>query len=408
MAAPIEAYHTEELHTTDTVVVNSYPIAKFTDSVAVLKSRFYLDWLLRISEGANEEWGFIGGCTNGSVNANMHSRGVMTFKGGNEVYYIDAGLNTKAKGTSIFSQLEGGALGVNVTPAYYSTSHSIRLFWRLSPSSSPYNVTSWKPVSHPDGQSIVTTYFGATEFSLPTGVLLEVYAEVQNDEGTTTTTTYEVSIGSDNVPVDVTIFLVEPAPGGAWLTIHTDVVLQANITYYLTWNNGMEGSNDNTMYSGNNSHQAWMPDFDSSINNLISMFSLEPNPPHTDIEVVNTPYMYSPPSVYGRLDVKEIISSPNYFRFAMTDPADNIIHFVGSILITMKVQWYNSSMVGITQTDVDVEIRGAGSIETSASFYAMGTDTPSNYIYWSFVSVVNSRGNTVISFTNGTYRIGGR
>lgn len=99
MAAPSNAYRTEKLHdgtTTANSVKADIAIPNATESV--LKSRFYLDFLLNTER--NGVAGFIGGCTIGSDNYAMHNTARhWTGRGrgpaGQTIqWFNDAGLNT--------------------------------------------------------------------------------------------------------------------------------------------------------------------------------------------------------------------------------------------------------------------------------------------------------------------------
>lgn len=204
MSAPVTAYHTEQFHETDTVVVSSYPIAKYFNSDAFLKSRFYLDWLYRIGEGENTQWGFIGGCDVGSENSLMHKRSFSTLKGLTERYYSDAGLNTLSFIEAILNSPEGSSIDVYVLTSYFSQSDVVRLYWRLEGSSGAYNeIINNSLISHPINEPPRVVSFDAGNNSIPTGVLLEVYAEIENYEGIYKSDTVIISVESHSV--DITI-----------------------------------------------------------------------------------------------------------------------------------------------------------------------------------------------------------
>lgn len=195
MAAPNNAYNGRTLVDKKDNIIIHHQEANITDTIAILKERFYLDDVfINQKDGVS---GFIGCCYASTPNYNMHAtnrlgslakfRETVSGNGNWQSYRLfnDSGLNTLGNVLADMEVLNSsvGSLSVKVTfkSSYYNVTSKIGIGWKSGAlkegiTEIPYSIPA---NSQQNLTKSVDTY---TEVSA--GTTLNVYATITNEEGT--------------------------------------------------------------------------------------------------------------------------------------------------------------------------------------------------------------------------------
>lgn len=225
MAAPNSAYRSEVIHD-GTTIANSAKglIAIPSAEEAVLKARFYLDWVMAFEKDGVR--GFIGGVTHLSDNYYMHNTARhYTLRGrgpaGQLIYWFnDAGLNTlglAAINSTVVSWANHVILDISFFSSWHNNSTGIGIRFRVG--SGSWSINNF-PGAPPKEQSVTSERTFITPYS--PGQNMEVQAFITNEEGTYHAPSQFVLLG-DNINQFEAFFRSTPCESGTatrsvWLT----------------------------------------------------------------------------------------------------------------------------------------------------------------------------------------------
>lgn len=207
MAAPSGAYRTEKLHdgtTNANSVKADIAIPNATESV--LKSRFYLDFLLNTER--NGVAGFVGGCTIGSNNYAMHNTARhWTGRGRGPAgqmiqWFNDAGLNTLGlavrTGLPVVNYANYFIVPSTYTSAWYINTTRIGYQVRLQGATSWITATTIGPIAIPQQQVLTKNLnFFLIGNLYNQGDRVDIRPFIENAEGTYYGAIYNFEVGKN-------------------------------------------------------------------------------------------------------------------------------------------------------------------------------------------------------------------